>query len=65
MDGEQIFYDIYSQDEKDANPAKEDTGTNAMIEGFQGLTHGFGLGQGTVAEGWLDHAVDFWKDNMR
>lgn len=25
-DGEQIFYDIYSEEEKEANPAKEDTG---------------------------------------
>ena len=25
-DGEQIFYDIYSEGEKEANPAKEDTG---------------------------------------
>ena len=35
-------------------------GTDAMIEIFKGLSHGFGLGEGTVAEGWLDRAVDFW-----
>ncbi len=40
-------------------------GTNAEIEVFKGLSHGFGLGQGTVAEGWIDHAVDFWENNMR
>ena len=39
-------------------------GTNAEIEVFKGLSHGFGLGEGTVAEGWLDHAVSFWEDNM-
>ena len=39
-------------------------GTNAQIEVFKGLSHGFGLGQGTVAEGWIDHAVAFWEENM-
>lgn len=39
-------------------------GTNAEIEVFDGLPHGFGLGEGTVAEGWLDHAVTFWEENM-
>lgn len=39
-------------------------GTNAEIEIFKGLSHGFGLGEGTVAEGWLDHAVEFWENNM-
>lgn len=27
----------------------------------KGLSHGFGLGTGTVAEGWLDKAVKFWE----
>ena len=26
--------------------------------------YGFGLGEGTVAEGWFDNAVRFWEDNM-
>ena len=39
-------------------------GTDAMIEVFPGLSHGFGLGTGTVAEGWLDNAVAFWERNM-
>ena len=39
--------------------------TNAKIEVFDGLSHGFGLGQNTVADGWLDRAVMFWEDNMR
>ena len=30
---------------------------------YQGLGHGFGLGTGTVAEGWFDLAVNFWEDN--
>ena len=36
-------------------------GTDAEIEKFDGLPHGFGLGQGTIAEGWLDNAVAFWE----
>lgn len=39
-------------------------GTNARIEVFEGLSHGFGLGEGTVAEGWLENAVQFWEENM-
>lgn len=39
-------------------------GTNARIEIFEGLPHGFGLGEGTVAEGWFDHAVSFWEENI-
>lgn len=39
-------------------------GTDAEIEIFNGLAHGFGLGIGTVAEGWIDNAVAFWERNM-
>lgn len=39
-------------------------GINAEIEIFDGLPHGFGLGEGTVAEGWFDRAVRFWEDNI-
>ena len=28
---------------------------------YEGLQHGFGLGTGTVAEGWIDDAVAFWE----
>ena len=31
---------------------------------YPGLSHGFGLGTGTAAEGWLDEAVDFWEAQM-
>ena len=30
---------------------------------YSGLGHGFGLGTGTVAEGWFDLAVNFWEEN--
>ena len=39
-------------------------GTDARIEVFDRLGHGFGLGEGTVAEGWINNAVDFWEQNM-
>ena len=38
-------------------------GTAAEIEIFEGLGHGFGLGEGTVAEGWIDNAIKFWNRN--
>ena len=38
-------------------------GTPAEIEVLPGLAHGFGLGTGTSAEGWLDHAIAFWEEN--
>ena len=40
-------------------------GTDAMIEVFEGLPHGFGLGVGTVAEGWLDNAAAFWERQLK
>ena len=40
-------------------------GIDAEIEVFDGLSHGFGLGTGTVAEGWIDCAVEFWERNMK
>lgn len=40
-------------------------GTDAEIEVFDGLPHGFGLGEGTAAEGWIDNAVAFWERQMK
>ena len=40
-------------------------GTDAEIEVFQGLPHGFGLGEGTVAEGWIDRAIAFWERQIQ
>ena len=45
--------------------AIKSNGTDAEIEVFQGLSHGFGLGTGTAAEGWLDNAIAFWERNMK
>lgn len=31
---------------------------------YEGLGHGFGIGTGTVAEGWIKDAIKFWEANM-
>ena len=38
-------------------------GTDTEFHLYPGLRHGFGLGIGTEAEGWLDDAAAFWKRN--
>ena len=39
-------------------------GTPTEIEIFKGLGHGFGLGTGTAAEGWIDNAAKFWQKQI-
>lgn len=39
-------------------------GIDTEFHSYSGLRHGFGLGTGTVAEGWLDQAVNFWERQM-
>ncbi|MDD3220524.1 MAG: prolyl oligopeptidase family serine peptidase [Lachnospiraceae bacterium] len=41
----------------------EGLGISTEFHVYEGLSHGFGLGTGTVAEGWLNDAVEFWKKN--
>ena len=36
-------------------------GIPTEFHSYNGLPHGFGLGLGTVAEGWLIDAVRFWQ----
>lgn len=36
-------------------------GIPTEFHAYDGLPHGFGLGTGTVAEGWIDDAVRFWQ----
>lgn len=36
-------------------------GIDTEFHVYSGLRHGFGIGTGTVAEGWLDDAVKFWE----
>lgn len=44
--------------------ALSDLGIPTEFHHYPGLGHGFGLGTGTVAEGWLDQAVAFWEHQM-
>jgi len=40
------------------------TGVDVEYHRYQNAGHGFGLGTGTDAEGWLDFAVKFWQKHM-
>lgn len=40
-------------------------GIDAEVRLVEGIGHGFGLGTGTPAEGWLDDAVGFWRRHLR
>ncbi|URZ16658.1 alpha/beta hydrolase [Clostridium felsineum] len=39
-------------------------GIDTELHEYSGVGHGFGLGIGTSAEGWLNEAVRFWKISM-
>ena len=43
----------------------ESYGIPTEFHAYEGLPHGFGLGTGTVAEGWIDEAIEFWEDQMK
>lgn len=44
--------------------AMEALGIETEFHKYSGLSHGFGIGTGTVAEGWVDDAVAFWERQM-
>lgn len=39
----------------------EALGIPTEFHAYEGLGHGFGLGTGTVAEGWIEDAAAFWR----
>lgn len=39
-------------------------GIDTEFHKYPGLSHGFGLGTGTVAEGWIVDAIAFWEKHM-
>lgn len=39
-------------------------GIDTEFHHYPGLSHGFGLGTGTIAEGWLNQTVTFWQKHM-
>lgn len=44
--------------------AMDALGIPTEFHAYEGLPHGFGLGAGTVAEGWINDAVAFWEKQM-
>ena len=40
------------------------SGTRVEFHKFKGLGHGFGLGTGTSAEGWILEAIRFWETSF-
>lgn len=42
----------------------EALGIETEFHKYPGLRHGFGLGTGTVAEGWIEDAVSFWEKQV-
>ncbi len=40
-------------------------GIDTEFYSYPGLSHGFGLGIGTVAEGWIEKAILFWERQMK
>lgn len=39
-------------------------GIPTEFHAYEGLGHGFGLGTGTAAEGWINDAVAFWEKQI-
>lgn len=42
----------------------ENLGIPTEFHAYEGLSHGFGLGTGTVAEGWINDAIAFWEKQI-
>jgi len=40
-------------------------GTEVEYHTYKDVGHGFGLGTGTSAEGWIIKAIEFWQQSMR
>ena len=40
-------------------------GVPVEVHAPEGAEHGFGVGSGTPAEGWISQAIDFWERNMK
>jgi acetyl esterase/lipase len=44
--------------------AMKKAGVEVDYRKYKNLGHGFGLGVGTGAEGWIEHAVQFWENHL-
>ena len=45
--------------------AMQEAGIDTEFHVYPGLGHGFGLGAGTSAEGWINDAIAFWEEQMK
>ena len=45
--------------------AMQKIGIDTEFHVYPGLGHGFGLGIGTIAEGWMNDAAAFWEKQMK
>lgn len=45
--------------------AMKKLGIDTEFHSYKGLHHGFGLGENTVADGWINSAVEFWEKQMK
>jgi acetyl esterase/lipase len=43
----------------------KEAGINVECIVYRGIGHGYAVGKGTIAEGWLDKAIKFWEANMK
>lgn len=50
---------------QDRADAMKLAGIDTEFHCYSGLGHGFGLGTGTVAEGWINDAIAFWEKQMQ
>lgn len=47
-----------------ADALQQQYGIPTEIHVYDGLSHGFGTGKGTIAQGWTDDAIAFWRSNI-
>jgi acetyl esterase/lipase len=45
--------------------ALREQGTEVEYHEFPNVGHGFGVGSGTSAAGWIPSAIRFWQKQMR
>lgn len=48
-----------------ADALQRQYGIPTEIHVYDGLSHGFGTGKGTIAQGWTDDAIAFWRSNIQ
>jgi len=41
-----------------------DAGVEVEYRRYRNAGHGFGLGVGTDAEGWIGYAIEFWRNHL-